>query len=46
MHNAIIGKFYDKVEVGTPVIITNLYERFEELTKIYGYDFKGYKTKK
>ncbi|MGG1218252.1 hypothetical protein ABE236_12440 [Priestia endophytica] len=45
MHNADVEKLYDKVQVGTPVTITYSYRSFEELTKIYGYEFKGYNTK-
>lgn len=45
MHNADVKKLYDKVQVGTPVNITYSYRSFQELTKIYGYDFKGYNTK-
>ncbi|RAS72824.1 L,D-transpeptidase [Priestia endophytica] len=45
MHNADVEKFYDKVQVGTPVIITYFYRSFEELAKVYRYDFKGYNTK-
>ncbi|MEH7320881.1 L,D-transpeptidase, partial [Priestia megaterium] len=45
MHNATIEKLYDKVQVGTPVKITNSPKSFQELVKIYGYKFKGYNTK-
>lgn len=45
MHNASIEKLFDKVKVGTPVAITNSPKSFQELTKIYGYKFKGYNTK-
>jgi hypothetical protein len=45
MHNASIEKLYDKVEVGTPVAITNSPKSFQELAKIYGYKVKGYNTK-
>ncbi|MED3729508.1 L,D-transpeptidase [Priestia endophytica] len=45
MHNTDVEKLYDKVQVGTPVNITYSYRSFEELTKVYGYNFKGYNTK-
>ncbi|MCY8234185.1 L,D-transpeptidase [Priestia endophytica] len=45
MHNADVEKLYDKVQVGTPVNITYSYRSFKALTKVYGYDFKGYNTK-
>lgn len=45
MHNADVTKLFDKVKVGTPVTITYSYKSFEELTAVYGYDFKGYSTK-
>ncbi|WP_342840113.1 L,D-transpeptidase [Priestia megaterium] len=45
MHNADIEKLYDKVQVGTPVAITYSYKSFVDLTSVYGYTFKGYKTK-
>ena len=45
MHNDTVAKLFNKVKVGTPVTITNSYRSFEELTKLYGYDFKGYNTK-
>ncbi|MEQ7807680.1 L,D-transpeptidase [Priestia aryabhattai] len=45
MHNADIEKLYDKVQVGTPVAITYSYKSFVDLTKVYGYKFKGYKMK-
>ncbi len=41
MHNADIEKLYDKVQVGTPVVITDSYKRFGDLTSVYGYKFKG-----
>ncbi|RAS73572.1 L,D-transpeptidase [Priestia endophytica] len=44
MHNIDVEKLYDKVQVGTPAIITYSYKSFKELTKVYGYDFKGYNT--
>jgi hypothetical protein len=45
MHKADIEKLYDKVQVGTPVAITYSYKSFVDLTKIYGYQFKGNKLK-
>ncbi|MDR7247248.1 hypothetical protein J2W47_006444 [Priestia megaterium] len=45
MHNVDIEKFYDKVQVGTLVGITYSYKSFVDLTKVYGYTFKGYKLK-
>lgn len=45
MHNTDVEKLYEKVEVDTPVVITYSYKSFIDLTKIYGYTFKGYKLK-
>ena len=45
MHNTSVEKLYDKVQVGTPVVITHSYKSFVDLTKVYGYKFKGYKLK-
>lgn len=42
MHNIDVEKLYDKVQVGTPATITYSYKSFKELTKMYGYEFKGY----
>ncbi|MBU8757064.1 L,D-transpeptidase [Priestia megaterium] len=45
MHNTDVEKLYEKVQIGTPVAITYSYKGFVDLTKIYGYKFKGYKLK-
>ncbi|MFE7083550.1 L,D-transpeptidase [Priestia megaterium] len=45
MHNASVEKLYEKVQVGTPVAITYSYKSFVDLTKVYGYEFKGYNMK-
>ncbi|MFL7939176.1 L,D-transpeptidase (plasmid) [Priestia megaterium] len=45
IHNVDIEKLYDKVQVGTPVAITYSYKSFVDLTRVYGYKFKGYKMK-
>jgi len=45
MHNAGVEKLFGKVEVGTPVVITYSYNCFVDLTKIYEYQFKGYRMK-
>ncbi|WP_180227559.1 L,D-transpeptidase [Priestia megaterium] len=45
MHNANIEKLYDKVEVCIPMRIIYSYKSFADLTKVYGYQFKGYKLK-
>ncbi|MED4116590.1 L,D-transpeptidase [Priestia megaterium] len=45
MYNDRIIKLYDKVQINTPVAVTNSEKSFEQLAKIYGYKFKGYKTK-
>lgn len=45
MHKADIEKLYDKVQEGTPIVITYSYKGFVDLTSVYGYKFKGYKMK-
>ncbi|MED3865278.1 L,D-transpeptidase [Priestia megaterium] len=45
MYNDRIIKLYDKVQINTPVAVTNSEKSFTELAKIYGYKIKGYKTK-
>jgi hypothetical protein len=45
MHKADIEKLYDKVQEGTPVVITYSYKGFGDLTSVYVYKFKGCKLK-
>ncbi|MEK4626570.1 hypothetical protein MKY06_30195 [Priestia sp. FSL P4-0332] len=42
MYNNEIIKLYDKVQIGTPVAVTNSENSFQQLAKIYG---KGWKIK-
>lgn len=44
MYNNEVIKLYDKVQIGTPVAVTNSEKSFKELAKIYGYKIKGWKT--
>ncbi|MET3689845.1 lipoprotein-anchoring transpeptidase ErfK/SrfK [Priestia megaterium] len=45
MYNDKVIKLYDKVQINTPVAVTNSEKSFTELAKIYGYKIKGYNTK-
>lgn len=44
MDNSDIIKLYDKVEYGTPLIITYSYKSFQELAKMNDYSIKGFRT--
>ncbi|MCA4158033.1 hypothetical protein [Priestia megaterium] len=45
MYNNEIIKIYDKVQIGTPVAVTNSEKSFRQLAEIYGYKIKGWKIK-
>lgn len=44
MYNNEVIKLYDKVQLNTPVAVTNSEKSFKELAKIYGYKIKGWRT--